>query len=83
MEERYGYDVFGNPYRGDMNNGVRLGYTGNPYNMVSGLYNYGYRDYAPEVARFTSEDPIHLQSAFIDRFPLPLLNFIRAGPGGT
>jgi RHS repeat-associated protein len=23
-----------------------------------GLYNYGYRDYAPEAARFTTVDPV-------------------------
>jgi hypothetical protein len=28
------------------------------YDGVTGLYNYGYRDYAPELARFTSEDPV-------------------------
>jgi RHS repeat-associated protein len=45
-------------YEGEMNNGMGLGYTGKPYDPVTGLYNYGYRDYAPEVARFTSEDPV-------------------------
>jgi RHS repeat-associated protein len=34
------------------------GYTGKPYDVVTGMYNYGYRDYAPELARFTTEDPI-------------------------
>jgi RHS repeat-associated protein len=58
IEERYEYDVFGNPYRGDMNNGVRLGYTGKAYDVITGLYNYGYWDYTPETARFTTEDPI-------------------------
>jgi RHS repeat-associated protein len=58
MEERYVYDAFGNPYRGEMNNGVGLGYTGKPYDVITGMYNYGYRDYKPEVARFTTEDPV-------------------------
>jgi RHS repeat-associated protein len=58
MEERYEYDVFGVPYEGEMNRGMNLGYTGKPYDTVTGLYNYGYRDYAPEVARFTTVDPI-------------------------
>jgi RHS repeat-associated protein len=58
MEERYEYDAFGNPYRGEMNNGVGLGYMGKPYDVITGLYNYGYRDYSPVVARFTTEDPI-------------------------
>jgi RHS repeat-associated protein len=58
MEGRYEYDAFGNPYRGEMNNGVGLGYTGKPYDVITGMYNYGYRDYKPEAARFTTEDPV-------------------------
>jgi RHS repeat-associated protein len=54
----YGYDAFGKPYKGDFSNGVGLGYTGKPYDTVTGMYNYGYRDYQPEVARFTTVDPI-------------------------
>jgi RHS repeat-associated protein len=38
--------------------GMNLGYTGKPYDVVTGMYNYGYRDYKPEAARFTTEDPI-------------------------
>jgi RHS repeat-associated protein len=58
LEERYEYDAFGKPYKGDFTTGVGLGYTGKPYDTVTGLYNYGYRDYAPEVARFTTVDPV-------------------------
>jgi RHS repeat-associated protein len=58
LEERYEYDAFGKPYKGDFSNGVGLGYTGKPYDTVTGMYNYGYRDYAPEVAQFTTIDPI-------------------------
>jgi RHS repeat-associated protein len=32
--------------------------AGKPYDTTTGLYNYGYRDYQPEVARFTTIDPI-------------------------
>jgi RHS repeat-associated protein len=35
-----------------------LGYTGKPYDATTGLYNYGYRDYKPEAAQFTTVDPI-------------------------
>jgi RHS repeat-associated protein len=41
-----------------MNNGVGLGYTEKPYDTVIGMYNYGYRDYSPAMARFTTEDPV-------------------------
>jgi RHS repeat-associated protein len=58
MEGRYEYDVFGTPYEGDLNGGMNLGYTGKPYDVITGMYNYGYRDYSPEVARFTTEDPV-------------------------
>jgi RHS repeat-associated protein len=58
LEERYEYDAFGRPYKGDLNSGMNLGYTGKPYDTATGLYNYGYRDYQPEVARFTTVDPI-------------------------
>jgi RHS repeat-associated protein len=50
--------VFGVPYEGDLNGGMNLGYTGKPYDVVTGMYNYGYRDYSPEAARFTTEDPV-------------------------
>jgi RHS repeat-associated protein len=58
LEDRYEYDAFGKPYRGDLSSGMNLGYTGKAYDVVTGLYNYGYRDYAPETVRFTTVDPI-------------------------
>jgi RHS repeat-associated protein len=58
LESRYEYDAFGKPYTGDFSGGMNLGYTGKPYDSATGLYNYGYRDYKPEVARFTTVDPI-------------------------
>jgi RHS repeat-associated protein len=58
LEDRYEYDAFGKPYKGDLNSGMNLGYTGKPYDTATGMYNYGYRDYQPEAARFTTVDPI-------------------------
>jgi RHS repeat-associated protein len=58
LEDRYEYDAFGKPYTGDLTQGMNLGYTGKPYDSATGLYNYGYRDYKPEAARFTTVDPI-------------------------
>jgi RHS repeat-associated protein len=57
-EDRYEYDAFGKPYAGDFSNGMDLGYTGKAYDEMTGLYNYGYRDYAPVAARFMTVDPI-------------------------
>jgi RHS repeat-associated protein len=58
VEGRYEYDAFGQPYKGDLSGGMNLGYTGKPYDTTTGLYNYGYRDYKPQAARFTTLDPI-------------------------
>jgi RHS repeat-associated protein len=58
LEDRYEYDAFGKPYKGDLENGMSLGYTGKPYDAATGMYDYGYRDYKPENARFTTVDPV-------------------------
>jgi RHS repeat-associated protein len=58
LEDRYEYDAFGKPYKGDLESGMSLGYTGKPYDAATGMYNYGYRDYKPENARFTTVDPV-------------------------
>ncbi len=50
----YDYDVFGKPF----GNTSDYGYVGKPYDPVTGLSNYGYRDYSPKTARFTTVDPI-------------------------
>ena len=38
--------------------GLETGYTGKPYDAVTGLSDYGFRDYSPTHARFITEDPI-------------------------
>ena len=58
LEDRYEYDAFGTPYSGDLSGMMNLGYTGKPYDTSTGLYNYGFRDYRPQAARFTTLDPI-------------------------
>ena len=56
------YDVFGSPYRraGSFLNSESLdfGYLGKPYNATTELYDYGFRDYSPRNARFTTVDQI-------------------------
>jgi RHS repeat-associated protein len=56
------YDVFGSPYRraGSFLNSESLdfGYLGKPYNATTELYDYGFRDYSPRNARFSTVDPI-------------------------
>ena len=54
----YDYDIFGSPITGNYTTGADYGYLGKPYDSITGLYNYGYRDYSPHTVRFTTVDPI-------------------------
>ncbi|MDY4593438.1 MAG: RHS repeat-associated core domain-containing protein, partial [Eubacteriales bacterium] len=58
QESYYDYDIFGSPVAGDFTTGADYGYLGKPYDSITGLYNYGYRDYSPQTVRFTTVDPI-------------------------
>ena len=55
---RIEYDVFGGIYKGNSPYGLETGYTGKPYDAVTGLSDYRFRDYSPAHARFITEDPI-------------------------
>ena len=55
---RIEYDVFGGIYKGNSPYGLETGYTGKPYDAVTGFSDYGFRDYSPTQARFITEDPI-------------------------
>ena len=56
------YDIFCSPYQKSgsflATDSLDFGYLGKPYNADSELYDYGFRDYSPEIARFTTVDPI-------------------------
>ena len=54
----YDYDIFGSPVAGNFTTSTDYGYLGKPYDSITGLYNYGYRDYSPQTVRFTTVDPI-------------------------
>ena len=58
QESYYDYDIFGSPVAGDFTTGADYGYLGKPYDSITGLYNYGYRDYSPQTVRFTTVDSI-------------------------
>lgn len=59
VSARYNYDAFGNTHEGSfVGNNNKLGYNGKMYDPVSGIYNYGFRDYSARLARFTTIDPI-------------------------
>ncbi|WP_460056626.1 RHS repeat-associated core domain-containing protein, partial [Spirochaeta dissipatitropha] len=52
----YSYDAFGTSI--GTHSPEFFGYTGKPYDPITGMYDYGFRDYAPMQARFTTVDPI-------------------------
>ncbi len=54
----YSYDVFGSLVSGELSYQNDFGYLGNQRDSTSKLYNYGYRDYSPQLSRFTTKDPI-------------------------
>ena len=58
VQTDYSYDAFGSPYLGNIENDIGFGYCGKVYDVGTGLYDYGFRDYSPVSARFTTVDPI-------------------------
>ena len=58
VQANYNYDAFGSPYLSNLDNDIGFGYCGKIYDNGTGLYNYGFRDYYPVSARFTTIDPI-------------------------
>ena len=56
--DSYTYDAFGSLVQGSLSGSTDFGYLGKQSDPTSRLYNYGYRDYKPQTARFTTVDPI-------------------------
>lgn len=54
----YSYDAFGTLVQGSFTGLSDTGYLGKQQDPSTRLYNYGYRDYNPSTARFTTTDPI-------------------------
>ena len=52
------YDAFGSLVEGELSSTSDFGYLGKQQDPATRLYNYGYRDYKPQTARFTTLDPI-------------------------
>ena len=56
------YDIFGEPVTETgvfaANSTITFAYAGKPYDSVTGLSDYGFRDYASGLARFMTVDPI-------------------------
>ena len=58
VQSNYNYDAFGSPYLSNLDNDMSFGYCGKVYDNGTGLYDYGFRDYSPNSARFTTIDPV-------------------------
>ena len=72
----YDYDVFGTPLQ-DRPERFRHGFTGKEFDSWTGLYNYGFRDYASLYGRFTTVDPIqdgHNWYAYVNSDPVSWLD---------
>ena len=79
QESYYDYDIFGSPITGDYTTGTDYGYLGKPYDSITGLYNYGYRDYSPQTVRFTTVDPIRDGSnwfAYVNNDPVNYVDLL-------
>ncbi len=58
VKKNNSYDAFGSLIQGNLTDTTDYGYLGKQHDPSTKLYNYGYRDYAPNTARFTTVDPI-------------------------
>ena len=84
QESYYDYDIFGSPITGDYTTGTDYGYLGKPYDSITGLYNYGYRDYSPQTVRFTTVDPIRDGAnwfAYVNNDPVNYVDLWGLEPG--
>ena len=52
------YDAYGNMIEGRFTTSTQLGYNEKEMDLMTGWYNYGYRDYSPVIMQFTTIDPI-------------------------
>ena len=72
------YDEFGNVLD-DTNPGFQpFGFAGGIYDWDSGLMRFGYRDYDPEVGRWTSKDPILFSGGVFNLYGYVLNNPINS-----
>jgi RHS repeat-associated protein len=56
--DAYSYDAFGMLYAGNLEKAHEIGYNGKRMDPATKFYDYGFRDYSPQLKRFTTIDPI-------------------------
>ncbi len=76
QKSNYTYDAFGSLVQGDITGTTDHGYLGKQYESTSRLYNYGYRDYKTQTARFTTLDPIRDGNNWFSYCNCDPINFI-------
>ena len=52
------YDAYGNMIEGRFASAIQLGYNEKKMDLMTGWYDYGFRDYSPMMMRFNTVDPI-------------------------
>lgn len=58
ITDRFVFDAYGSSLAGTLGPHQPYGYNGKLRDPVSGLYDYGFRDYVPLLGRFATPDPI-------------------------
>jgi RHS repeat-associated protein len=85
VEKRIDYDSFGNIIN-DKNPSFEtpFGFAGGLHDRETGLVRFGYRDYDPDVGRWTAKDPIGFWGADVDLYGSSLNDPVnRIDPEGT
>ncbi len=79
VKESYAYDAFGVAYEGQFNRVNEIGYNGKRYDPAVALYDYGFRDYKPQIGRFTTLDPIRSGSnwyVYVNNDPVNFIDLL-------
>ena len=58
VSDRFAFDAYGSSLGTHPTPAQPYGFNGKPHDPASGLYDYGFRDYAPLTGRFVTPDPI-------------------------
>jgi RHS repeat-associated protein len=67
------YRAFGGRRQGETSTSTSYGFRGRARDPVTGTYDFGFRDYAPHLARFMTQDPARAGAnwyAFVDNDPM-------------
>ncbi|MFW5688192.1 MAG: RHS repeat-associated core domain-containing protein [Spirochaetota bacterium] len=73
----YSYDAYGSSLRASPTTEQPYGYNGKPLDPTTRRYDYGYRDYAPTLGRFSTPDPAKHGGnwyAYVDADPVNLVD---------